>query len=66
MSDWPETRRDFCRIAARMGVAQVAEQIPAGRDTVYRLLRGETEQPTRAVKAGIERIVKEHKHGTGN
>lgn len=60
---WEDTRRDFCRIAAQKGVARVAEEIPAGRDTVYRLIRGTTEQPTRAVKAGIERIVKEHTDG---
>jgi hypothetical protein len=60
---WEQTRRDFCRIAAQMGVAKVADEIPAGRDTVYRLIRGTTEQPTRAVKAGIERIVKEHTNG---
>lgn len=59
--DWPQTRREFRRIVAREGVEKVADAIPAGRDTVYRLIRGDTSHPTRAVRAGIERIVKEKK-----
>jgi len=59
--DWPQTRREFRRIVAREGVNKVADAIPAGRDTVYRLIRGDTSHPTRAVRAGIERIVKEKK-----
>ncbi len=58
--DWPETRRAFQRIVARQGVEKVADAIPAGRDTVYRLIRGDTANPTRAVRAGVERVVKEH------
>jgi len=58
-SEWPSMRRQFARIAAKRGVQVVADAIPAGRDTVYRLIRGETQYPTRAVRAGVERIVKE-------
>lgn len=58
--DWPETRRAFRRIVAREGVDKVADAIPAGRDTVYRLIRGDTSNPTRAVRAGVERIVREN------
>ena len=60
LDDWSATRREFRRIVAREGVEKVADAIPAGRDTVYRLIRGDTANPTRAVRAGIERIVKEH------
>jgi len=58
--DWETTRRIFRRIAASEGVARVAPQIPADRVTVYRIISGEHEKPTRAVRAGIERIVTEH------
>jgi len=58
--DWPETFREFRRIAAESGVREVAQRIPADYSTVYRMLRGETAEPTRAVRAGIERIVTEH------
>jgi len=57
--DWGSTRRAFRLIVAREGVEKVADAIPAGRDTVYRLIRGDTSHPTRAVRAGIERIVRE-------
>ena len=66
MNEWEETRQTFCRIAAKLGVSAVAQQIPAGRDTVYRLLRGQTDAPTLAVQAGIKRIVKEHTNGPSN
>lgn len=54
---WEDTRREFCRIAAKRGVERVAEEIPANRATAYRLIRGETRDPSRAIRAGIERIV---------
>lgn len=59
MANWPETRERFRYLVARKGVQNVADAIPAGRDTVYRLIKGETKEPTRAVRAGIERIVRE-------
>lgn len=56
----PDTFREFRRIAAREGVDKVADMIPAHRATIYRLIRGETQEPSRAVCAGIERVVREH------
>ncbi len=60
-ADWTETRRTFQRIAAREGVRKVAEEVPADFSTIYRMIRGDTAVPSRAVRAGIERIVAEHK-----
>jgi hypothetical protein len=57
---WEETRREFCRMAAREGVYAIAEQVPADPQTIYRLIRGDTEMPTRAVRASIERLVEQH------
>ena len=62
--DWTKTRDEFRRIAAREGVYRVADDVPADPKTIYRLIRGETKTPTRAVRAGIERLVREHKEPT--
>lgn len=58
--DWPETRQRFRHIAAQEGIYAVADKIPAHPTTVYRLLAGDSSQPTRAVRAGVERVVQEH------
>lgn len=61
MSDgWQDTKKKFSRIAAREGFRQIAEEVPAHFTTVYRLVKGEHEHPSRAVRAGIERIVEKH------
>jgi hypothetical protein len=57
---WLETREAFARIAAQEGIDKIAGEIPAHRSAVYRLIRGETMFPKLAVRAGIERIVREH------
>jgi len=59
--EWESTRREFCRIAAKRGVAMVAGEIPADKVTAYRLMKGETKHPSRAVRAGIERIVNDER-----
>ena len=61
-ADWSKTCEAFRRIAAREGLVKIAEEIPAHHATVYRLVRGDTQHPSRAVRAGIERIVEEHKN----
>jgi hypothetical protein len=61
MSDWETTRREFCRIAAKRGVVRTAEDVPANKMTLYRLISGETKMPSRAIRAGIERIVEEER-----
>jgi hypothetical protein len=58
--NWPETFRAFRRIAAKEGLTAIAEEIPADRATVYRIIGETTLHPSRAIRAGIERVVKEH------
>lgn len=58
---WGRTFQVFRHIAAREGVRNVACEIPASYVTVYRLIRGDTVRPTRAVRAGIERIVRDYR-----
>ncbi len=64
--EWEDTRRAFCPIAAKRGVAMIADEIPADKVTVYRLMKGETKQPTRAIRAGIERIVESERSKESN
>jgi len=57
MTKWDELKPAIERICLRRGIPRVADAIPANPATVYKLLRGDTAQPSRAVEAGIERIV---------
>jgi len=58
--EWDDTYRKFRHIAAREGVKRTAESVPTDPSNLYKLLRGDTQRPSRAVRAGIERVVKEH------
>ena len=58
--DWDALRVQLRRVVLRCGAARIAREIPAERSTVYRLIGGETHRPSRAVRAGIERILAEH------
>lgn len=58
--DWQTLRVKLRRIVLRLGATVVASEIPAERSTVYRLIDGDTRRPSRAVRAGIERIVATH------
>lgn len=58
-TEWPETRRKFQRIVAREGARTVAKRIPVHFVTVYRLIKGQSASPSRAVKMNIERIVQD-------
>lgn len=57
--DWRKTCEAFRRIVAKRGVSKVANEVPVNRATLYRFIRGDTESPSRAVRAGIERIVQQ-------
>ena len=57
MEEWSELKPKIERICLRRGILKVAADIPANYTTVYRLLNNETARPSRAVQAGIERIV---------
>ena len=38
---------------------QIADEIPVDRSHIYRLVSGKIKRPSRAVRAGVERFVKE-------
>tara|TARA_R110002020_G_scaffold119609_2_gene272866 strand:- start:1514 stop:1738 length:225 start_codon:yes stop_codon:yes gene_type:complete len=57
MTSWEDIREEFAAVVFRQGVQKVADEIPADPVTVYRLVNGVTKQPTRAVRAGAERVV---------
>ncbi|MEY4534392.1 MAG: hypothetical protein RLZZ246_710 [Planctomycetota bacterium] len=59
-TDWRKTREEFCRLAARTGVDRIAAEIPAHPATVYRLIRGDTAEPSHAIRAGVERLLQQH------
>ncbi len=59
----PDLLRDLRRIVADLGVSGAAREIPASRKTVYRLLKEEVTQPSRAIRAGIERLANSDKEG---
>lgn len=61
MATWDEMRVRLERIVFSRSVGEVADAIPAGRRTVYRIIRGEVQRPTRAIRAGIERLIDEDK-----
>jgi hypothetical protein len=58
---WEDLCKRLERVVFRRGVQAVADEIPAARRTVYRLLHGETKRPTRALLAGVERVVSEER-----
>lgn len=61
MTSWSELKPKLHRACGKNGVQKVADAIPADRNTVYRLLRGQTTRPSKAIKAGIEKLVKDQK-----
>tara|TARA_R110000782_G_scaffold253743_1_gene341949 strand:- start:29353 stop:29550 length:198 start_codon:yes stop_codon:yes gene_type:complete len=61
LTDWDDTRRNFRRIAAKEGVRKVAKEVPANHVTAYRIISGETTNPSQAIKQGIERVVESRK-----
>jgi transposase-like protein len=59
--DWELTRKAFQQIVSKQGIRKVADALPAAHTTVYRLIKNETHQPTKALRAAIERIVTQAK-----
>lgn len=57
--DWIELEEPFRRVVFSASIDEVADAIPADRATVYRLLNGETRNPSRAVRAGVERVIRD-------
>lgn len=58
--DWTRTLDKFRTAVGNEGVQKVADAIPAVPTTVYRLISGATRTPSRAVRDGIERFVREY------
>jgi len=58
-NEWLKLRARFQDVVGRQGVQKVADVIPADRRTVYRLVRGDTQNPSRAVLAGIRKVVED-------
>ena len=59
MTSWKDLREDLRRVVFRDGIDKGASAIPADRVTVYRLVNGKTDFPTLAVRAGVERIIRD-------
>lgn len=55
---WNELRENLQRAVFSRGVDDVARAIPAHPVTVYRLINGVTQHPSRAIQAGVERVVR--------
>jgi len=55
--DWTKLRPVFFQLVNREGAEKVADVIPTHVRTVQRLVSGDTQKPTRAVLAAIQRIV---------
>lgn len=54
---WEDVRIEFQALVSRDGAAAVARRIPAHRSTVYRLVKGESRRPIRAIFVAVERVV---------
>ena len=68
MTSWNELRERLRVIFSRRGddpAQQIADKIPVDRSTVYRLLNETHKRPQRAVRAGIERLVREQEKQDG-
>lgn len=55
---WPDVRRDLRKIVFRRGYKEVAEEIPAHRTTVYRLVNGVIQEPSKALRKCVEDVIK--------
>ena len=54
---WDELTNELRGVVFKRGVQEVAQEIPAHRATVYRIIGGEVVRPSQAVRAGVERVV---------
>ena len=61
MRNWDDLQRAFRKVVAlrrhEQTLDQVADTIPVGKRTVYRILSGEVKQPSLAVRDCVERFV---------
>lgn len=61
MRSWDDLRDDLEHIAYQKGITNTAHMIPSCRKTVYRLINGETQTPSRAMRDCVERMVERQK-----
>jgi len=59
---WNDLRQDLEHIVFTKGPTNVAHMIPAHRATVYRLISGEIQRPSKAMRACVERLVERQKN----
>lgn len=57
MKSWDQLRVELRTVVFRRTAEDVAREIPASRSTVYRIITGEVQRPSRAIRAGVERVV---------
>lgn len=58
---WQDLKQELKHIAYTKGITNTAHMIPADRSTVYRLISGETEKPSQAMKACVERLIEKQR-----
>lgn len=54
---WIETREEFLAIVRQDGPDSVAHRLPVHRATVYRIVHGQTRNPSPLVRDAIQRFV---------
>lgn len=59
--EWEQLREEFAKVAFEHGISNAARMVPMSRRNAYNVLNGQTQHPSQAVAAGIERMVKECK-----
>lgn len=61
MRNWDDLQRAFRKVVAlrrhEQTLGEVADTIPVGKRTVYRILSGEVKEPSLAVRDCVERFV---------
>jgi len=55
--DWPDLREKLREVVKARGPHEVAREIPVGRSTLFRLLKGETIAPSLPTQDCIERLI---------
>lgn len=57
MNEVDDLRERLRQVVRARGVDRVADDVPCDRSTIFRMLRGDTVRPARAVAEGIQRVV---------
>ena len=57
---WDVTRQGLRRLVFSRTVVDVAREIPCSRSHLYKIINGKIANPSQAVRAGVERVVREN------